>query len=147
MSTIILVSCVKKKQSQPAPAQELYISTWFCKVRSFVKTLPYPWYILSAKYGIVHPDTVIQYYDKTLLAMSATERRTWSKDVFQQLQAFPRLPERLIFFAGERYREHLIPLCHARKMETVVPLAGLPIGKQLAWLSSSHHPAKSVQFL
>ena len=65
--TIVLISCVKKKASQPRPARELYISDLFRKSLKYAQSLsPDAIYILSAKYGLLSLDTVIEPYDVTL---------------------------------------------------------------------------------
>lgn len=56
---IALVSCIGQKRSQSCPAQDMYISPWFRKAKLYVEQRGYDWYILSAKYGLVHRDEVI----------------------------------------------------------------------------------------
>lgn len=131
---VALVSCVASKRAYPVAAKDLYISPWFTKTRAVVEALGVPWFILSAEYGLVHPDTVIAPYERTLNTMSADERRAWASRVLDQLaEAAPRV-SRVIFFAGERYREHLAAELAARGVRVEVPMAGLRIGEQLSWL-------------
>ncbi len=40
----------------------------------------------------------------------------------------------VVFFAGQKYREHLEPRLRDAGIEVRVPMAGLAIGEQLAWL-------------
>lgn len=80
---LCLVSCVSKKQSHPAPAKELYTSDWFTKVRALVEAQGWPWAILSAHYGLVHPEEEIRPYEKTLNSMRVAERRAWADRVMQ----------------------------------------------------------------
>jgi hypothetical protein len=72
---IALVACVKQKNSQPSLAKDLYTSTWFRKARAYVEQQGWGWYILSAQYGLLAPDTLIQPYEQTLNKMSAGDRR------------------------------------------------------------------------
>ena len=53
---ICLVACVKGKRGAPAPAKDLYRSPWFRKARRYVEQSGAPWFILSDKHGLVHPD-------------------------------------------------------------------------------------------
>jgi len=55
--TAYLVSCVGKKRASPTLAKDLYGSEWFLRVRGFVESKGSPWFILSAKYGLVEPVT------------------------------------------------------------------------------------------
>ena len=57
---LCLVSCVKSKLPRPAPAKELYTSDLFRKERAVVEAEGWPWFILSAQYGLVHPGTEIE---------------------------------------------------------------------------------------
>jgi hypothetical protein len=41
-------------------AEDLYVSPSFRKARAYVSTLEAPWRILSAKYGVVDPQSVIE---------------------------------------------------------------------------------------
>ena len=131
---LYLVSCVKIKLSEPAAAKDLYVSDWFRKARTCVERKGGAWRILSAQYGLVHPDDVIRPYEKTLKTMRVADRRTWARDVLKALE--PSLVEAsiVVFFAGERYREFLEPSLRNRGIEVEVPMRGLSQGRQLAWL-------------
>ena len=129
MRTIILISCVSKKQLHKAIARELYTSPLFRYALRYAESLhPDKIYILSAKYGLVSLDTLIAPYDVTLNTMTAPVIRQWSKDVLSALAQVADLEhDRFIFLAGEKYRKYLIP--EIRNYE--IPLEGLGIGKQL----------------
>ena len=64
--TLYLVSCVKTKCSTRASAKDLYVSPWFRKARAFVEKTGDPWRILSAEYGLLHPDEEVRPYERTL---------------------------------------------------------------------------------
>ena len=134
---IYLVSCVSQKTPYPAPAQHLNTSIWFQKARAYVLKSGSPWFILSAEYGLVHPDDVLTPYDKTLNNMSAAERRAWAEKVQSQMgQSLPDADE-VVILAGTRYREHLEDWLYPRFARVQVPMRGLQIGKQLQWLTEN----------
>lgn len=137
---LCLVSCVSKKQVHPAPAKELYISDWFMKVRTLVETQGWPWFILSAQHGLVHPDKEIAAYEKTLNTMRVDERRAWANDVMRALEGRLDGVRSVVVFAGEKYREFLVPETQRRGVQVHVPMEGLQIGKQLAWLNDRIKP-------
>lgn len=56
---IVLVSCVSEKRAAPSPTCDLYTSDWFTKVARYAGQIADEWFILSAKYGLVHPDKTI----------------------------------------------------------------------------------------
>ena len=133
---LYLVSCVKTKLSEPAAAKELYASAWFLKARACVERTGGAWRILSAKYGLVHPDDVIRPYEKTLNTMRVAERRAWAGNVLETLEPCLAETGTVVFFAGQRYREFLEPSLRKRGIEVEVPMRGLSQGRQLAWLGA-----------
>lgn len=132
---ICLVSCVKSKLTSPAPARDLYISAWFQGVRELVEARGVPWYILSALHGLVAPDQVIQPYERTLKSLGAADRRLWAEKVMDDLRPTLVYCSRVLMFAGEAYREHLVSLLRKSGVDVGVPMQGLRLGEQLAWLS------------
>lgn len=44
-----------------------------------------PWYILSARYGLLDPDTKVAPYERALNELSVSERQAWAERVFQRL--------------------------------------------------------------
>ena len=103
-----------------------------------------PWFILSAKHGLVHPDAEIAPYDETLNNMPVAARRGWAKRVNSQLaETLPNVDE-VVIFAGRRYREFIERQLRARFTSVEVPMEGLRIGEQLRWLKNgprrSHLP-------
>ena len=135
MGTVYLVSCVGQKRSQPAAARDLYRSAWFMKARSYVEASGRPWFILSAEYGLVAPDTVIEPYEKTLNTMGVAARREWAAMVARQLCEEVRRADRIVVLAGARYREFLMPVLSRMADVVEVPMEGLRIGEQLRWLT------------
>lgn len=135
--TVYLVSCVGKKRATQAPAKDLYASEWFLRARRHVEATGCPWFILSAKYGLVAPDQVIPPYEQTLNTMGITERRVWASHVQQQMDAQLPTAQRIVIFAGKCYREFLMPYLRQRCSTVEVPMEGLAIGEQLSWFG--HH--------
>ena len=135
LTVIHLLSCVSKKQRVAAPARDLYTSAWFRKARSFAESTEYPWFVLSAKHGLVHPDEVIAPYDLTLNSMPAPARRQWASRTLAQLEPHLQGVESVVFLAGQRYREFLEAPLRDRGLVVSVPMEGLRIGEQLRWLT------------
>lgn len=138
MKKIIIVACVAKKQTEPTRAAEMYTSTWFIKTRRLVDATGEPWFILSAKYGLLKPRQMIAPYDQSLNSMSQAERREWALIVRRQMEkSLPEAPQ-VVVLAGKRYRENLMPYLLMRFSSVTVPMQGLSIGRQLNWLSNTH---------
>lgn len=132
---VFLVSCVSSKQDRPAPARLLYRSDWFVKARAFVEARGSRWFILSALHGVVAPDAVIAPYERTLNTMLVEERRQWAARVHAQLAPLLAGRHRIVFLAGQRYREYVAPALARDGLQIEVPMEGLRIGEPLAWLS------------
>jgi hypothetical protein len=130
-----LVGCVKSKLSSPAPARELYASPLFAGRRRWVERTCESWFILSAKYGLVAPEQLVEPYDQTLTRMGRVERSAWSRAVVTSLRA--KLHDlRLYTFeihAGAAYldfglRDSLV----AEGAAVEIPSLHLRLGEQLA---------------
>ncbi len=133
MRKIVLLPCVKSKRDQLSKACDLYTSALFTKALAYARKLkPDDIYILSAEHGVLELDNEIEPYEKTLNSMRTAAKRKWAEKVLQQLREKAELDkDEFIFLAGNNYRSFLI---HYIKHYSV-PMEGLPIGKQLAWLT------------
>ena len=127
---IVLVSCVGEKGTINAEAKDLYQSTWFRKARQWAEENGIRWYILSAKHGLLNPETKIEPYDISLLKMNKGEREQWGQRTSRQIHECISEDHPLVILAGIKYREVLNVRHHVS-----VPMEGLGIGQQLAWLN------------
>lgn len=130
-----LVSCVGKKLEQPNMAKDIYISTWFKLVKSHIGKNK--WMILSAEYGLLSPYRIIEPYDKTLNKMNKKERKIWANKVTNSILKLPFNETEFIIFAGNKYREFLVPTLIENNYKIKVPMLGLGIGQQLKWLKEN----------
>ena len=134
--TIALVSCVKRKTAGQCAAKDLYTSALFRYQRAYAEKHADRWFILSAKYGLIHPDAVIEPYEQTLTGASVATRREWARRVFGQMESAGLTNERkrFLWLAGQAYQRELSRLLHAH--EHAAPLTGMRIGERLAWLKA-----------
>lgn len=134
MKRIVLVSCVSVKKDESCQAWDLYDSAWFKKAKVYAKSLnPDKIYILSAKYGLLNPDEIIAPYNETLNNMTAMERKNWAEKVKQQMKNEGiKLTDKIIFLAGQRYRENL----EEGFKKSEVPMRGLRIGQQMKFMGN-----------
>jgi len=144
---VVLIGCVKSKRSRTCAATALYGSPlWHCR-RSYAERSGVPWFILSAQYDLLSPETLVDPYDKTLASFAVSERRRWSGRVLRDLRAkFPDLSRRIVeVHAGKLYFAH--GLAHGLRESGAivrVPLGGLAgIGTQCRWYAeASNHTRK-----
>lgn len=144
MKKICLISCVSSKVKYKTKASELYTSSLFLKAREFASNNFDSWYILSAKYGLLHPDDIIEPYDQTLNKMQIDHRKKWTNSVYETLKKTIPINSKITFIAGQKYREFLMPMLEKSGYETVVPMQGLSIGMQLAWLNNKNYEFQTI---
>ena len=131
-----LVGCVKSKQSQAAPARELYTSPLFRGRRAWVERTCDRWFILSAKHGLVEPDLILAPYDETLTKLPRAARRAWSARVAQALEQTLGGVSGVVMelHAGSTYLDHgLVAGLKERGAMLERPVQGLSFGQQLAF--------------
>lgn len=135
---VILVGCVRTKRAVASAAGELFASPLFEGRRRYAAASGLPWYILSAKFGLLAPDDVIGPYDVYLADQSPGYRKAWGEFVAAQLeQREHALGGRTIeVHAGAAYAGPLRAPLAARGAMLAVPLAHLGLGEQLAWYNA-----------
>jgi hypothetical protein len=137
-ANVVLIGCVRTKRPEATVASELFASPLFEGRRRHAVTSGLPWYILSAKFGLLAPDDVIGPYDVYLAHQSLAYKTAWGQFVVAQLeQAEHDLGGRTIeVHAGAAYVDPLRAPLAARGASLFVPLAHLRQGEQLAWYSA-----------
>jgi hypothetical protein len=125
---IVLVSCVKSKRSSSSPAKDLYVSTLFRAQRTYAERFADKWFILSARYGLLEPNRVVETYEETLKGSSAERKRAWSRNVFAALEKQTTPEDIITITAGEDYCKYLVPLLEKRGNDVRRPVKGLSMG-------------------
>ena len=136
MVKIALISCVKTKSSDKVPAQDLYTSPLFKKSRTWAEINCDKWFVLSAKYGLVSPNTPLKPYGETLRSARKNLKEAWAKKVYTQMKAKGILRKEVQFWwlAGRDYKEPLSNLLSG--FSQYDPMEGLKIGNRLKWLTN-----------
>lgn len=146
MAVIVLVGCSASKSSRACEAKDMYRGTLFRSSYSYATALrPNKVLILSALYGIVHPNSIIRPYNVTLtyvspkkrsmkpdlLVLNSYEKAEWAEKVIEQLSLEASVVhDTFIFLTGEEY---ILPL--ADKISNIEkPLSGLRIGERIKFL-------------
>ena len=127
---IALIGCGKKKSSQTCYAQDMYQGLLFKTKRMYCESRGIPFYIISAKYGLLRPRQVISPYDTTLKRFTPEHRIEWGKKVVSQMEAQGiRRGSRILALAGKEYLEYI-----RTQYEVVNPLKNLGLFKQVSFL-------------
>lgn len=142
----VLIGCVRTKGKNAAAASELFISPLFERRRRYAVGTGLPWFILSAKFGLLAADDVIGPYDMYLADQSPAYKKAWGKFVVAQLEhRLSALQGRTVeIHAGAAYVEPLRAPLSARGARLLLPLSGLRQGEQLAWYDKRGTRAKPI---
>lgn len=108
---LAIVPCSKTKiwsrnfLAGPTPAKDAYISSAFRLHRRYAETFASEWRILSAWYGFLHPEHLIEDYDAKFQPTDLDARNWWRLTaLYHQACGLPRF-ERVILLGGDLYRQ------------------------------------------
>jgi cytoplasmic iron level regulating protein YaaA (DUF328/UPF0246 family) len=87
-------------------------------------------FILSAKYGLLRSDEIIEPYEQ-LLSKRVADNKKWAKQVIDKLSEYCNLQkDKFIILAGETYRKNIVQYIQ----DYTIPLEGLAQGEQVQFL-------------
>jgi len=131
---VVLVACSDAKAPTARRARELFTGAAFVKARAYALSGGRPWYVLSAKWGLLGPDEVVAPYDVYLADRSVLYRTSWGAWVVAQLAERHDLGGAVVeVHAGRTYCDPLAAPLAAAGATLHQPLAGLQQGERLAW--------------
>lgn len=135
MKTIILIACGKEKRKEASKAKDLYQGSYFKKNLEYAYILSKKYkadiYILSAKYGLLDMDKIINPYNFTLNNVNERYKKNWSYRVIKELDKKIKKTDKVIFLAGKSYNKYL-KMYYKNNLE---PLEGLRIGEKMKKLN------------
>jgi len=138
---VVLVGCSRSKAPEPRPAGELFTGSAFTKARDLARRGSAPWYVLSAKFGLLSPDEVVAPYDVYLPDQPSTYRTAWGAWVVAQLGLRHDLAGAVVeVHASRAYCDPLTAPLAAAGASLVEPLSGLRQGERLAWYGADRTP-------
>jgi len=132
---LYLVGCGKTKAPRRSRARDLYTGSLFRACRAHAEQHGTSWRILSAAFGVVRPEKVLDPYDRKL-PQARGEREAWGINAATLLTSDPELSAgfRVVCLAGADYADPVLEVLRARGIECEEPLRGLGLGKRLQWL-------------
>lgn len=108
----IVTACGAKKENSPSPAWRLYKSSRIRYLYRQSKELGYPLFILSARYGLVHSEEIIEPYDQIL-----TEERI--EELIPQVTEVLRKFDVIVYYRGGARRTYLEMIKRASKLANI----------------------------
>ena len=135
MKTVILIACGKDKKKEASKAKDLYQGSYFKKTLEYAYILSKQYkadiYILSAKYGLLELNTIINPYNFTLNDVDKMYKKKWAYGVIKELNKRIKKNDRVIFLAGKNYNKYL-KMYYKNNLD---PLEGLRIGEKMKRLN------------
>lgn len=142
--SICIVSCTARKRDAAMPAELIYSSELFFRSRRYAHANFDRWLILSAKYGLVTPQQILEPYDVALPVLSARERLALSTKVAEQAASLNLSGAEVVSICGSEYDRLLsqsgISFTRDEKFF-------LPIGKKLKALGEATDARQSEGLL
>jgi hypothetical protein len=130
-----LISCSKSKGGHRDLARNMYVSSLYSKSVMVAEGWGIPFSILSAKYGLLSPDDIIEPYDLTLKGASKQFKFDWAKKVDGQIRASANRHKCLIVLAGDDYYAPLIEAGAESPLSFLAPMRGISLGNRLVFLN------------
>jgi len=109
MRILIISSCTKKKKEGKDKASKMYLGKQHLLVKKGIEILRkdnyVDWYIISAKYGLINENYVIEPYDLSFKSMGKKDIRKLSKDlgIENKLSSVIKKHDKAFFILGEKY--------------------------------------------
>jgi len=133
---VTLIQCTDSKRDESAPAKDLYDeSRYFRKMRAWARDRRQPWFILSAKHGLVSPNQRLDPYD---------ERGLNEQQAREIADALHRMAVDVVdVTAGRDYTDPLVPELERQGIDVVNHFAGEKIGKREQLLAERTHELRN----
>lgn len=133
---IVFIGCGKKKNNKRCFAKEMYLGNYFTTCLDYAKTLTSEdnIYILSAKYGVLSLDSIIEPYNVTLNDFNQQQNEVWKNMVVNQLKELKISSEESVtMLCGKNYYNNLLTYFHHIEL----PLKDLKgMGYQISFMKS-----------
>jgi hypothetical protein len=130
------IACGAAKLPREAAAKDLYVGSLFRLARRYAEASGDPWWILSAKHGLLHPDEQVAPYELFLSGCDPSYRAAWARLVAAQILSRVGTAALLRVTAPVAYTAFVAHVTNTVEK----PLVGLRIGKQLAFFKNGATP-------
>jgi len=125
-----LIACSKTKAKKRCKASEMYTGAMFQLSVRLMEKWKCPYMIISAKYGLIDPDTIINPYELKMTDLTMPQREEMAKKINAGLKSRLRKDEIVLCLMGIEY------MLFARDIPVLMPMVGMGIGRRLQFLKS-----------
>lgn len=145
MKTIYIIACSKEKRQHEAPARDLYISRNFKLRRKLAEAYADQWFVLSAQYGLLEPDSVIAPYDKNLRDIDEHESKRWFNRIQQKLEPCLTEETNIVCLGNDEYFKEISDWLVSRHVSVFIPFRHLPEEIKIPWLQQIQQSSKRAK--
>ena len=121
---VTLIQCTNTKRTGRHKAKDLYDeSNYFCIMREWARSTGNPWFILSAKHGLLDQMRKIEDYNEVGLSVEQCEQ------IATELS--DKGVTEVLITAGKKYTDPLTPELERLGIDVVEVCAGMRIGERM----------------
>lgn len=103
MKKLLITGCSKKKSNIPGRAKDVYQGQIFKKCLELATKKNYDLRILSAKYGILNPNTIIYAYENVI--KNKTDVTNLFNLIHDKFEALQSQYQKILVVMGKKYRD------------------------------------------
>jgi len=127
LTRVTLIQCTNAKREGRHKARDLYDeSAYYCIMREWAESLGNPWFILSAKYGLLNPMRRVDSYNEKGITIEQSEQ------IARQLKS--ESVDEVVITAGKQYTDPLTPELECVGIDVIEVCRGMRIGERMAEL-------------
>lgn len=135
---VLLVCCGRRKGTGTRRAAELYISPRVRLATRVARAVGKPFWIVSAKHGLLDPDRLVSPYDLSLDHLESRDLDWWRARLKEDLlRSYPSNIPRFVVLGSGEYANQIRHTLEDLRCSVETPIAGLPINLQLSWLKKA----------
>ena len=124
---VTLIQCTNTKRTGRHKAKDLYDeSNYFCIMREWARSTGNPWFILSAKHGLLEPMREIEDYNEVGLSVEQCEQ------IATELS--DKGVTEVLITAGKKYTDSLTPELERLGIDVIEVCRGMMIGERMSEL-------------
>jgi len=136
---VSFVACCKLKSSTKTIAEKMYVSPLFKLSLKYAKENSDVVFILSAKYGLLALDDIIDPYNETLNTKTEKEKKEWSNKIIKSIKKLKLEKNKFLYLCGSNYKKYI-----ESELPGKDPMNGLSLGFRLQWLKKHTHSTYNI---
>lgn len=146
--SIIVIGCGRHKKKSPTRAKDLYTSERFKRSKSIALNISAPFFVLSAKHGLLEPEQIVEPYDFEISTMGVQEKKLWAESVLMSISKL-KVDAKVTVLADKDYALPLIncDIATGGKLRVVAPFMDLLPEHIPLWLEQAERLSIRVRDL